>query len=63
MEGTIIYVIIAGVVGLAAGVIISRMLLQKKNRDLEGKAKKQAELIVKEAEISADNIKKDKIRF
>jgi ribonuclease Y len=61
MEGIIIYVIIAGVVGLIAGVIISRILLQKRNKDLEVKAKKQADLIVKEAEISAENIKKDKI--
>ena len=61
MEGMIIYVIIAGVVGLIAGVITSRIFLQKKNKDLEAKAAKQSELILKEAEITAENIKKDKI--
>lgn len=61
MEGIIIYVIISGIVGLTAGVLVSRSLLQKKNRDLEQKAKKQSELILKEAEITAENIKKDKI--
>ena len=60
MEG-MIYVIASGVVGLLAGVIISRILLQKRNKDQEQKAKEQANLIVKEAEISAENIKKDKI--
>ena len=61
MEGIIIYVIISGIVGLVAGVLVSRSLLQKKNRDLELKARKQAELVLKEAEITAENIKKDKI--
>ena len=57
----IIYVIISGLVGLIAGVVLGRIFLQKRNKDFEEKAKKQADLIVKEAEISADNIKKDKI--
>lgn len=61
MEGIIIYVIIAGVVGLVAGVVLGRIFPQKKNKDFEEKAQKEAELIVKEAAITADNIKKDKI--
>jgi len=60
MEG-ITFIIIAGVVGLIAGAILSRIILLKKTKDLEIKARDQANMIVKEAEISADNIKKDKI--
>lgn len=60
MEG-LIFVIIAGVVGLIAGTILSRIILLKKTRDLEIKAREQADMTIKEAEISAENIKKDKI--
>ncbi len=60
MEG-LIFVIIAGVVGVIAGAILSRIILLKKTRDLEIKAREQADMTIKEAEISADNIKKDKI--
>jgi len=60
MEG-LIFVIIAGVVGLVAGAILSRIILLKKTRDLEIKSGEQADMIIKEAEISAENLKKDKI--
>ena len=60
MEG-LIFVIIAGVVVLVAGAILSRIILLKKTRDLEIKSGEQADMIIKEAEISAENIKKDKI--
>lgn len=60
MEG-LIFVIIAGVVGLVAGAILSHIILLKKTRDLEIKSGEQADMIIKEAEISAENIKKDKI--
>ena len=60
MEG-LIFIIIAGVVGLIAGTILSRIILLKKTRDLEIKAREQADMTIKEAEISAENIKKDKI--
>lgn len=60
MESTI-FIILSGLAGLAAGIIVARVFMQKKTQDLEEKATKQAELIVKEAEISAENIKKDKI--
>jgi len=60
MEG-ITFVIIAGVVGLIAGAFLSRIILLKKTKNLKIEARDQANLIVKEAEISAENIKKDKI--
>ena len=57
MEG-LIFVIIAGVVGLVAGAILSRIILLKKTRDLEIKSGEQADMIIKEAEISAENIRR-----
>ncbi len=60
MDG-IIFVIISGVIGLVAGVILSRVILLRKTKDLESKAQNQSNMIIKEAEISAENIKKDKI--
>jgi len=59
--GTTLYIIIAGIAGVVIGFIVSK-LTQKSNVD---KALKEAEdkaaLLVREAEINAENIKKDKM--
>ena len=57
MEG-LIFIIIAGVVGLIAGTILSRIILLKKTRDLEIKAREQADMTIKEAEISAEILRR-----
>lgn len=56
-----IYIIISGVAGLTVGIIISKLVSRRKTKDLEKTAQYQAKAIVKEAVISAENIKKDKI--
>lgn len=47
--------------GLIAGVIIGRMILKKVFSKEEKNAKEQAEIVLKEAELQAETIKKDKI--
>lgn len=60
MEG-MLYIIIAGVVGLTIGFAATKVLFSKSKKNEEKQAKEQARLILKEAEISAENIKKDRI--
>ena len=59
--GEPVYIIIAGVAGVILGFVIGKIMLAKSNKEEERKAQEQAKLILKEAEISAENIKKDKI--
>lgn len=54
-------VIIAGVGGLILGVVIGRILLQKVLKKAETEAKEKAKLIIKEAELKQESIKKEKI--
>ncbi|KAA9340871.1 ribonuclease Y [Adhaeribacter soli] len=58
---TIVYIIIALVVGLVAGVLIGRSLLQKVFAKQEEDAREKAKLILREAEINAENIKKERM--
>lgn len=60
MDG-IIYLIIVGVVALGAGILIGRSMIAKANAQKEKELEEKAERLIKEAEITAENIKKDKI--
>lgn len=53
--------IITGIIGLIIGFIFGRYLLNKIFQDLEAKATEKANSIIKEAELNAENIKKEKI--
>lgn len=55
------YIILTGAVALVIGLIIGRVLASKVSKDKERDLEEKAKLIIKEAEISAENIKKDKI--
>ncbi|MEM9857553.1 MAG: ribonuclease Y [Bacteroidota bacterium] len=57
----LIYVIIAAVVALGLGVFVGRTLVAKANKTKELEIEEKAKLIIKEAEVSAESIKKDKI--
>lgn len=59
--GEMIYVIIAGVVGLGAGVAVSRLLGAKSTKKIVRDATEKAKLILKEAELNAENVKRDRI--
>ena len=56
-----ITLLIGALGGLIVGVIIGRMLLKKVFSQEEKKATEQAEIIIKEANLQAETIKKDKI--
>ena len=59
MESTI-YVIVA-VVGLIVGAVISKIMAKRAEKKKVSEAEGKAEIILKEAEINAENIKKEKI--
>jgi ribonuclease Y len=53
-------ILIASVISLAVGFVIGRFLLRKLFKQMESDAQKKAELFLKEAEIKAEAIKKNK---
>ena len=57
----IIVMVIVAIVALIVGIVIGRVLLKKAYKQEEDKAREQAEMIVKEAELKGESIKKDKI--
>ena len=55
------YILVGGIIGLAIGIVIGRLLLARLFRRQEKQAKDKAKLIIKEAELTAENLKKDRI--
>ncbi len=58
---SITLLVIIAIVALLAGVFIGRVLLKKAMQSVTKKAREDAELIIKEAELQAESLKKDKI--
>ncbi len=56
-----IALLIGAVVGLIAGLVVGRFLLKKVFASEQKKAQEQADIIVREAELKSETIKKDKI--
>ncbi len=57
----ILYMIVTGVVFLVIGILVGRALKGKANREKEQEIEEKGRTIIKEAEIAAENIKKDRI--
>ena len=55
------YPILIGLAGIVLGFIINRFLLKRSNSKKIHAAEEQKKLILKETELSAESIKKDKI--
>jgi ribonuclease Y len=55
------YVVLIALVALGVGILIGRVLLQKLNNKKEEEIRERSKLIIKEAELTAESIKKDKI--
>ena len=58
---TIIYIVITALVALGAGVVIGRVLLRSVFSKQEDEAREKAKLIIREAELNAESLKKDRI--
>lgn len=59
--GESLYIIIAGVVGLGIGAVIASLFIKNNSKKLEAEAKEKARSIIREAEINAEALKKDRI--
>lgn len=59
--GDTVTILITAIAALGVGVFIGRMLLQKVNQKAAKELEEKGKLIIKEAELTAETIKKDKI--
>jgi ribonuclease Y len=59
--GISLYIIVAGVIGLGLGALLAGVFLKSNNKKIEEEAKEKARSIIREAEITAESTKKDKI--
>jgi len=59
--GDSLTIIIVGIAALALGVFLGRIALQKVNKKAAADLEEKSRLLIKEAEITAESIKKDKI--
>ncbi|MBB6324583.1 ribonuclease Y [Algoriphagus aestuarii] len=59
--GEIVYIILAALVGLGVGAAIAGLLIKNKNQKLEEETKERVKSMLREAEINAESIKKDRI--
>ncbi|GAB3536980.1 ribonuclease Y [Pontibacter brevis] len=57
----ILYILLTAIVALAVGVFIGRSLLQRVYKQQEEDARQRAKSIIREAEVNAESIKKDRI--
>jgi len=56
-----ISIILTAIIAAGAGIVISRVLLQKSNQKVVESAEEKARLIIKEAEVNAEDLKKTRI--
>ncbi|WP_296700338.1 ribonuclease Y [Algoriphagus sp.] len=59
--GEIVYIILAALVGIGVGAAIAGLLIKNKNQKLEEETKERIKSMLREAEINAESIKKDRI--
>ncbi|ERM82815.1 ribonuclease [Rhodonellum psychrophilum GCM71 = DSM 17998] len=59
--GISLYIIVAGLLGLAIGALVVGFFLKNNNKKLEEEAREKSKILIKEAELTAESIKKTKI--
>ncbi len=59
--GDILYIVLAALIGTGAGAAIAGALIKNKNAKLEEETKEKVKSMLREAEINAESIKKDRI--
>jgi ribonuclease Y len=59
--GDIVYIILAALVGIGVGTAIAGLFIKNKNKKLEEETKERIKSMLREAEINAESIKKDRI--
>jgi ribonuclease Y len=59
--GEVLYIILAGLVGLGTGAALAGVFIKNKHKQLEEETKDKVKSMLREAEISAESLKKDKM--
>ncbi|RZS96418.1 ribonuclease Y [Cecembia calidifontis] len=59
--GDSLYIIISGVIGLGIGAFLASLFIKNNSKKIEADAKEKAKSIIREAEINAEALKKDRI--
>ncbi len=59
--GELLYNIVAVIIGLALGGFMASLFLKNNNKKLEEEAREKSKILIREAELTAESIKKDKI--
>jgi ribonuclease Y len=59
--GIPIYIILSGAIGVLIGALLAGLIIKNNSKKIENEAKEKARSLVREAEITAEGIKKDKI--
>src|SRR5690606_17972086 len=59
--GITLYIIAAGVVGLLVGALLAGLFIKNNNKKIEEEAREKAKSLIREAEITAEATKKDRI--
>lgn len=59
--GISIYIIISGAVGVLIGGLLAGLFIKNNSKKIEGEARERAKSLIREAEITAEGTKKDKI--
>ena len=59
--GISIYIIISGALGVLIGAVLAGLIIKNNSKKIEDEAREKARSLVREAEITAEGVKKDKI--
>jgi len=59
--GISLYIVVAGLLGLVIGALMVGFFLKNNNKKLEEEAREKSKILIKEAELTAESIKKTKI--
>ena len=61
MSEIVVVVLVSSVVSIIMGLLIGNLLFKRKTQKNQEESLEKSKLIIKEAEIAAENLKKDKI--
>ena len=59
--GISIYIILSGAIGVLIGAFLAGLIIKNNSKKIEDEAREKARSLVREAEITAEGIRKDKI--
>ena len=59
--GITLYMIVAGIAGMVLGALLAGVFIKNNSRKIEEEAREKAKSLIREAEITAESTKKDRV--